>query len=109
TPEHERNPPKWGEPPQRSIERADPRHGERAKHEPAERETDEAERIAEEVQCAAYDREHESGARDRSPIVRDRRDGSRWPAHGEGEPPSLGLGVPGHDTPVHHVGPLLGR
>src|SRR5947199_104138 len=44
--EHERHHPKSGEPPQRPIERGDARDAERAKHEPAERETAEAERIA---------------------------------------------------------------
>jgi hypothetical protein len=73
--EHERHHPRSGEPPQRPIERGDARDAERAKHEPAERETAEAERIAEEVQCAAYDREHESEARGRSPVVRECRDG----------------------------------
>ncbi len=106
--EHERHHPKSGEPPQHAIERGDARDGERAKHEPAERETAEAEGVAEEVQRTSHDREHESGARSRSHVVRECRDGCRWPAHGEGEPPPLGLGVSGHDTPVHHVGPLLG-
>ena len=107
--EHERHHPKSGEPPQRPVEGGDARGGERAKHEPAERETAEAEGVAEEVQRASHDREHKSGARDCSPVVRECRDGCRWPAHGEGEPPPLRLGVRRHDTPVHHVGPLLGR
>ena len=61
------------------------------------------------MQRSAHDREHEPGARGRSSVAREQRRGRRRPAYGEGEPPLLGLGVPGHDAPAHHVRPLLGR